>query len=338
MQRYPRDPAAKVKQGRFAVIVHQRGHRLDRLLDRVPLVRQRAEALEDPGPALARPRHRGDPLDVHGQHAAGFRAGDVERAGHRAGTAEPPYHVVDAEAGRRRLLHQAAERVGGLHDDPLARGDHRGRLGRRIEVHRGLAAADRSHRTADQPGYFSRYAAAAAVKHSSGARRIPAPICPPFWPASPPSITGVVPVAVTRKTSMPTGVPRKPKYGILKSGCSATVMSYMAEFIRTISAADPPWYACRPNAAAWANPPRPTVSVMWLSPPIHCTSSSVNPSNNLQETSGSGPRNHSSPSPLTLIAKFRQLIVIAVTTLEPWTSLAASAIAFAEAMDSRRKE
>ena len=35
------------------------------------------------------------------------------------------------------------------------------------------------------------------------------------------------PGLVTLKMSMPTGVPRKPKYGILKSGCSATVMSYI---------------------------------------------------------------------------------------------------------------
>src|SRR5579875_2523085 len=47
---------------------------------------------------------------------------------------------------------------------------------------------------------------------------------------------------------------------------------------------------------------------MWLSPPIHCTSSAVNPSNSLQETSGSGPLNHSSARPLTRIAKLRQLI------------------------------
>ena len=78
--------------------------------------------------------------------------------------------------------------------------------------------------------------------------------------------------------------------------------------------------------------------MMWLSPPIHCTSSSVNPSNSLRRPRGSGPRNHSSPRPLTRIAKFRQLIVIAVTTLEPGTSLAASAMALAAAIDSRRNE
>ena len=77
---------------------------------------------------------------------------------------------------------------------------------------------------------------------------------------------------------------------------------------------------------------------MWLSPPIHCTSSSVNPSNSTASTCGSGPRNHSSPRPLTRIAKFRQLIVIAVTMLAAGTSLAASAMALAAAMDSRRNE
>ncbi len=70
---------------------------------------------------------------------------------------------------------------------------------------------------------------------------MPAPIWPPFLPASPPSMTGVVCVCATLKTSMPTGLPRNPKYGILKSGCSATVMSYISEFSRIISAADPPW-------------------------------------------------------------------------------------------------
>src|SRR5262249_62090189 len=86
-------------------------------------------------------------------------------------------------------------------------------------------------------------------------------------------------------------------------------------------------------------PPRPPPGgLLCPPPPIHSTSSSVNPSNSLHDTSGSGPVNHSSPSPLTLIAKLRQLIVIAVTTLEPGTSLAASAMAFAEAMDSRRNE
>ena len=59
------------------------------------------------------------------------------------------------------------------------------------------------------------------MKQSSGARRMPAPIWPPSLPARPPSITGTVPVPVTLKMSMPTGVPRKPKYGIRKSGCSA---------------------------------------------------------------------------------------------------------------------
>ena len=77
---------------------------------------------------------------------------------------------------------------------------------------------------------------------------------------------------------------------------------------------------------------------MWLSPPIHSTSSAVKPSNSLQDTSGSGPLNHSSPRPLTRMAKLRQLIVIAVTTLDAGTSLAASAIALAAAIDSRRKE
>ena len=64
----------------------------------------------------------------------------------------------------------------------------------------------------------------------------------------------------------------------------------------------------------------------------------MNPSNSLHDTSGSGPRNHSSPRPLTRIAKFRQLIVIAVTTLDAGTSRAASAIALAAAIDSRRNE
>ena len=47
--------------------------------------------------------------------------------------------------------------------------------------------------------------------------------------------------AAKAKQTIPTGLPRNPKYGILKSGCSATVIPYMAEFIATISSGDPPW-------------------------------------------------------------------------------------------------
>ena len=52
-------------------------------------------------------------------------------------------------------------------------------------------------------------ARAAAVKHARGARNTPAPICPPPLPATPMSITGVIPVATTLWMSIPTGMPRK---------------------------------------------------------------------------------------------------------------------------------
>ena len=105
-----------------------------------------------------------------------------------------------------------------------------------------------------------------------------------------------------------------------------------------MSLADPPWYDCSGNAAAWAKPPRPTVSVMGLSPPMKVISSSAWPSNSRARIRPCAPRNQVSPSPLTLMANSRQLNVIAVTTLEASTSCAASAMTLAAAMDRRRNE
>lgn len=77
---------------------------------------------------------------------------------------------------------------------------------------------------------------------------------------------------------------------------------------------------------------------MWLSPPIHWMSSAVKPSNSLASTVGGGPRNQRWPSPLTRMAYSRQLIVMAVTRLEPGTPAAASASTLAAAMEQRRKK
>jgi hypothetical protein len=77
---------------------------------------------------------------------------------------------------------------------------------------------------------------------------------------------------------------------------------------------------------------------MWLSPPIHWMSSAVKPSNSLASTVGSGPLNHRPPSPLTRMAYSRQLIVMAVTRLDPATPPAASASTLAAAMEQRRKK
>jgi len=137
---------------------------------------------------------------------------------------------------------------------------------------------------------------------------------------------------------MPVGVPRKPNTGILNAVFSPAVIRYISRFRAVIASGDPPWYCCSENAHAWANPPRPTVSVMGLSPPIQVISEESWPGNSLPSTVGVGPRNHSSPSPLTRMANSWQEKPIAVTTLEPATPCAASAIALPAAMDRRRKK
>src|ERR1022692_1950959 len=86
---------------------------------------------------------------------------------------------------------------------------------------------------------------------------MPAPTWPPSLPARPPSMTGVIPVSFTLKMSMPTGEPRKPKYGIRKSGCSATVISYISAFIRPHPLPRPPVVALHPNRGGRGDPAKP---------------------------------------------------------------------------------
>src|SRR3954447_979071 len=79
----------------------------------------------------------------------------------------------------------------------------------------------------------------AVTKGSSGGRTTPPPMTP--TPASrwaiPVSISGRTPVSTTLRTSMPTGVPRKPRAGIRKWSLSAQVMSYIVRVARTASSA-----------------------------------------------------------------------------------------------------
>ncbi len=65
---------------------------------------------------------------------------------------------------------------------------------------------------------------------------------------------------------MPTGVPRKPRPGIWKAGCSASVISYMERVARTAAATSPPTNRTIAGDAAIANPPTPDVSVIVESP------------------------------------------------------------------------
>src|SRR5262249_8125783 len=70
----------------------------------------------------------------------------------------------------------------------------------------------------------------AAAKHWRGARAMPAPICPipgSRW-AIPVLITGATPLSTTRRTSIPVGVPAKPRAGIAYSAFRARVMPYIA--------------------------------------------------------------------------------------------------------------
>jgi len=134
------------------------------------------------------------------------------------------------------------------------------------------------------------------------------------------------------------GVPRKPNSGILKTVFSPAVIRYISWLRLIMTSGDPPWYSCRDSAQACANPPSPIVSVIVLSPPIQVISDSSCPGNRRPSVTGVGPRNHSSPSPLTRMANSRQLNPMADTTLEPARPAIESAVALAAAIDSRRKK
>jgi len=68
--------------------------------------------------------------------------------------------------------------------------------------------------------YFEEKRLTADSKHSLGARTVPAPIWPPPEPAIPMSIIGKTPLSQTLKISIPVGVPRNFRKGILKIGFS----------------------------------------------------------------------------------------------------------------------
>ena len=62
-------------------------------------------------------------------------------------------------------------------------------------------------------------------------------------------------------TSIPHGVPRKSRTGILNIGCSVRVISYIRAVVARASATVPPTNRTMAGAAAIANPPSPAVSV-----------------------------------------------------------------------------
>ena len=138
---------------------------------------------------------------------------------------------------------------------------------------------------------------------------------------------------------MPTGVPRKPKYGMRKSGCSASVMAYIDSFSWPSSPSNPALVGLQPERGRLreaAEPDRLGDAALAADPLDVVVGEAVEELP--VERAGAAPVNQSSPSPLTRIPKLRQLIVIAVTTLRAATSRAASAMAFAAAIDSRRNE
>ena len=79
-------------------------------------------------------------------------------------------------------------------------------------------------------------------------------------------IWGRTPSSTTLRISTPTGVPRKPRAGMVKAVCSAVVISYMARVVFKAISGVPPMKVTMAGAVAIANAPIPAVSVMVLSP------------------------------------------------------------------------
>src|SRR6185295_150398 len=77
---------------------------------------------------------------------------------------------------------------------------------------------------------------------------------------------GVMPSSTTLRRSIPTGVPRKPRVGMVNWPCSATVISYISSVALTASWGVPPMKVTIAGAAAMAKAPMPAVSVIVLSP------------------------------------------------------------------------
>ena len=61
---------------------------------------------------------------------------------------------------------------------------------------------------------------------------------------------GVMPSSTTRRRSMPVGVPRKPSWGMVKCGLSATVISYISSVAAVASSGEPPTKVTMAAAAA----------------------------------------------------------------------------------------
>jgi hypothetical protein len=91
-------------------------------------------------------------------------------------------------------------------------------------------------------------------------------------------MTGSIPVATTRRTSIAAGTPMKSRAGIGHSALRAAAISAIWRVQSSASAAEPaPTKPATAGAAAIAKPPRPIVSTIALSPMSGLASASENP-------------------------------------------------------------
>ncbi len=161
---------------------------------------------------------------------------------------------------------------------------------------------------------LSASASSACSKHASGARTVPAPICPilaSLW-AIPVLMSGVMPVSTTRRMSSPRHAPGNPAPG------SAIAYCVQGKFPPSLQIPlwplpPAPTKRVTPGAAIIAAPPNTKGSVIALSP----ISGSPDPARSRKQTLGrfTGAVNQRSPSPLTRIPNILPLRVIAVTML-----------------------
>ncbi len=144
---------------------------------------------------------------------------------------------------------------------------------------------------------------------------------------------GVMPNSTTLRRSMPVGVPRKSRIGMVKYLLSAKVISYISSVAFMASFGEPPTKVTIAGAVAMAKPPMPAVSVIALSPMSGFASSCENPEKNKPIGISAGAVNHCfSPNPLTRIPKSVPLRAMVVTIVLPSTPCAASVIALQAAM------
>src|SRR3990170_365035 len=182
--------------------------------------------------------------------------------------------------------------------------------------------------------YFSANATSACSKTASGGRTSPAPTWPTpgsRW-AMPVLMRGRRPSSTTLRMSIPVGVPRKSRAGMVKSLCSATVISYISRVVLRASRGVPLTKVTIAGAAAMAKPPMPAVSVIVLSPMSALASCRLNPGKYSPSGISAGAVNQASPSPLTRMPKSVPLRAMVVTSVLPSTPCAASAIALQAAM------